>query len=244
MSEFYTSIADYYDFVFPLNKTQLNFILGETNVPYENKHLLDIGCGTGNLSIALADSGINITGIDYDMEMVNKAKIKCRKLANISIMFHDMRKLTDIFQPRTFNNIVCFGNTIVHLTDPADIYSFFKQSAYLLTSDGKLLIQIINYDRILDKKIKSLSTIENENIRFERNYNYNKTSGLIEFSTILLIKGINKKIKNIVQLYPFRKEKITELLLKSGYKNIEYYGDFRKTSLSSESVPLIFSAKK
>jgi len=243
MSEFYTSIADYYDFIFPLNKLQIDFILDNSSIPYENKHLLDIGCGTGNLSISLADSGFKITAIDYDMEMVNIAKEKSGKKANIRIMYHNMSKLADIFTPETFHNIICFGNTLVHLKDPEDIYSFFKQSASLLTRDGKLLIQIINYDRIIDNGIKSLSTIENEYIRFERIYNYNKTTGFIEFRTILTIKGINKKINNLVRLYPIRKKELTDLLLKSGYKNIEYYSDFKKTPLRTESIPLVFTAK-
>lgn len=46
--EFYTSIADFYREIFPLNPAQVKFILSAFRDP-ENCDLLDVGCGSGDL---------------------------------------------------------------------------------------------------------------------------------------------------------------------------------------------------
>ncbi len=243
MAFFYTSIADYYDYIFPLNKFQVDFILSEITKPYNNKSILEAGCGTGNLPLVLSEYGINVTGIDFDSEMINKAIKKCKTKTNLIVRYLDMRNLLTTFQNTYYNAIVCFGNTLVHLTDPSDIFSFIKQTKSLLAKNGTLLMQIINYDRILDQSIDSLPTIENKDIRFQRIYNLDSTSGLIEFKTILDVKSSNEVINNKVLLYPLRKKELTTYLTKAGYKEINYYSNFKKSASDSNSTPLIVSAK-
>ena len=49
---FYQSISDHYDEIFPLNKAQVDFVEKSfDNV--DELSLLDIGCGTGNLSFEI-----------------------------------------------------------------------------------------------------------------------------------------------------------------------------------------------
>ena len=45
----------------------------------ENKSILDIGCGSGRISLALAESGACVTGIDYSSKMVALANDYRRK---------------------------------------------------------------------------------------------------------------------------------------------------------------------
>ena len=44
--------------------------------PQKGKTYLDIGCGTGNYTIALANMGVNLTGIDPSAVMLDEAKSK------------------------------------------------------------------------------------------------------------------------------------------------------------------------
>lgn len=49
--------------------------------PKEGEHILDWGCGTGDLAAAIAQSGARVTGIDSSSEMLAAAKIKHPELA-------------------------------------------------------------------------------------------------------------------------------------------------------------------
>ena len=47
-----------------------------------NSTILDVGCGSGRISIALAEKGANITGIDYSSQMIELAYDYLKKYEN------------------------------------------------------------------------------------------------------------------------------------------------------------------
>jgi glycine/sarcosine N-methyltransferase len=239
--KFYSSIADVYDYIFPYNPMHKNYILSCVKQS-ESKELLDIGCGTGNLSIEVAKSFKKVTSIDLDNEMISKAGSKAEDFDNLNFECMNMLNIRSKFGENAFDGVFSFGNTIVHLNSLDEIDNFFSQVRSVLEVSGKFLFQIINYDRILQKKIENLSTIDNENIKFERYYNYLESKNYIEFINKLTIKKTGKIIDNAVILYPLRQKEICDLLRKNGFKQIKLYSNFKKEKLTSDSVPLIVEA--
>ena len=188
--KFYSSIAQNYDYIFPIKQVQIDFIKSE--FPSQTK-LIEIGSGTGNLTIALANAGYLMSGLEYDENMLELAQ---RKSNDVSWKCGDMREIDQVFCGDLFDGIICFGNTLVHLSDAKDIEDFFIKAYDLLHDGGKIAIQIINYSRILDQKIDHLPTIENDKIQFIRNYRAYRNPRKIEFQTTLTIKETNEIIEN------------------------------------------------
>jgi glycine/sarcosine N-methyltransferase len=238
---FYEEIAEYYDYIFPFSKTQIDFVRGSLKELYHDKKVLDIGCGTGDLAIALSEAGFAVTGIDSDPVMIQKAM---DKMTNKPVTFTpmDMQDLADFCNPSTFDAVLCFGNTLVHLANIQEIEKLCKDVRRILKQNGKFLIQILNYDYILDHNIRSLPFIDNQFITFERTYNYNNKKHIITFNTILTVKETSKKIINKVNLFPIRKDEIYLSLRNSGFSNISFYGNFDRSALKSESLPLVIEA--
>ena len=60
--------------------------------------MLELGCGTGRVTIPIAQSGINIIGLDSSTEMLRKAQDKVQTLpvdtSNISFLHEDMRNFS------------------------------------------------------------------------------------------------------------------------------------------------------
>jgi len=234
---FYQSIAPHYHQIFPFNPAHLKLVLNEN--PITNKAaLLDIGCGIGSLSAEIANHFKDVKAIDLDEQMIQRAKTENQK-DNLEFLEMDMMKIGRQFPANSFQSVICFGNTLVHLTKESQTLDFFKQVKGVLKENGKFLFQIINYDRILDEKIDFLPTIENEKIQFIRTYSYESTSGLIHFETNLLVKNSGIEITNSVPLFPLRKNKLDELLKEAGFTSVEYYGNFKKDEWSEKSVPLV-----
>lgn len=240
---FYQSIADYYDFIFPLNQSQVDFV--NATIPgSKSKSLLDVGCGTGNLDIELAKDFQKVIAIDSDETMIDKAKQKAKPdETKPQFMQMNMLNIETKFGSRSFDGIICFGNTLVHLDSVAEISYFFEQAKNVLKPGGKLLLQIINYDRILDKHIVGLPTIENEHIIFVRDYHYEPDNNKILFKTTLTDKKNKQEIKNDIPLYPIRKDEITHLLKQAGFIDYLLYGNFGQNKFSDESIPLVVEAK-
>ncbi len=237
--DFYRSIAEYYDYIFPYSPPQLEFIISSAGEALSGKLVLDIGCGTGNLTIGLAKHFDHVTGIDLDAEMLELAKDKAGNISNISFEKLNMLDIAENYQANCFDIILSFGNTLVHLKDADEIGGFLKQTKTLLKPDGKLLLQIINYDHILDNRLPGLPTIENEHICFERCYHYSSGKDCIEFRTKLTVKSSNTVIENTVDLYPLRKAELEVLLVDAGYENVLFFGGFRREGLKEGSIPLV-----
>jgi len=238
---FYKSIARVYNQIFPLNPGQVNFTTGVFVYPGDSS-ILDIGCGTGSLSLALASTFKRVVGIDLDEKMIEEARSAAPETLNLEFIPLNMLAIDPHFHAGSFDGILCYGNTLVHLSSLEQISLFFKKCKRLLAPKGKLLIQIINYDRILDQKIGSLPTIESDELQFVRNYIYHPEEHLIDFETILTLKAQGQVIRNSVPLFPVRKSELEDLLKDAGFSYLNFFGNFKREILSSESIPLVIEA--
>jgi SAM-dependent methyltransferase len=156
----------------------------------------------------------------------------------------DMRQIDERFPEAYFDTVICFGNTLVHLLSDDDIRKFIQSAFKVLSPEGKLTIQILNYQYILENQIKSLPLIDNEHISFERNYEFGDESGLIDFNTKLTVKSTGQEIKNSTKLYAIRQDKLQELLEEAGFSAIEFFGSFNREPITTASLPLVLSCQK
>jgi 2-polyprenyl-3-methyl-5-hydroxy-6-metoxy-1,4-benzoquinol methylase len=75
-------------------------------LPATQAALLDIGCGTGSLSLVLAGLGYDVTGIDLSPAMLARAESKA-KLSGFTIHFQAMDAAFPQLPPQHFDVIVC-----------------------------------------------------------------------------------------------------------------------------------------
>lgn len=238
---FYQQIAPFYHHIFKTNVNQIDFI--KSKIPDYDSNIIDVGCGIGTLSFELNAWYKSVLGIDMDSEMILAALSKTKKNSN-AIQFQQisMLELITLRDKNSVDGIICFGNTLVHLNSLDYIVDFLQQAKAVLKLNGKLLIQIVNYDKVLSKKIKQLPLIENEDIIFERNYCYRKLENKIDFNTRLTVKATEEIIENSIELLPLLKEELTVLLKKSGFNSCNYYGNFNQEVYTIDSLALIIEA--
>lgn len=107
----------------------------------EGMQVLDVGCGTGNFSIKLAEKGCKVVGIDMSTEMLKIAKEKAR-CRNLNIEFYKMDVLDLKFQDEYFDGV--FSMAVFEFIQNPDraIDEMFR----VLRKDGHLLIGTINRD--------------------------------------------------------------------------------------------------
>lgn len=236
---FYDEFSKYYDIVFPLSEMKLNFI--KNNI-LGNK-VLDLAAGTGNYSIALSKMGYDVTAVDLDKEMINMIKKKS-DMQGINVKTYQLN-MKDIhtIKEKDFDLVFCIGNSIVHLENISEIKDVIGKIHKLLRKDGKILIQIVNYDRILEKNIKELPLIDrpNEGVKFIRNYEIKDNKVL--FKTKLVVPE-DKIYENCVELYALKSNELSTILDEVGFENIKQFGDFDGNPYSLNSFPIIVTAIK
>lgn len=241
---FYEQISEYYDYIFPVGKEQLNFLKESFGLP--TKKLLDVACGSGGYSLELSREGYVVTAVDIDDEMVRMAKEKASvKGIGIEVFKSDMKELGKAFQP-DFDGIFCIGNSIVHLGSVGEIKKVIRDMYKLLSDNGVLILQIINFDRIMRYGINELPTIKNNviGLEFIRKYEYTNEKGKIDFNTILITGKGKERFENSIELFPVLSSDMTEGLKDAGFKEIELYGDFNNSEYNENSFMLVARAKK
>ena len=232
IKKFYDEICNKYDYIFPLNEIQKKFMDNEI----KGNRILDVGSSTGNLSKYLIGNGINVTSIDINEKLIFKAAQKGVEVKKLNML--------EIDTLNKFDTIINIGNTLPHLNNKKEIYTFLEKAYDRLEENGKLIIQIINFNKFIINRDKnnylgSLPLIENENVKFERNYYLDKNNNII-FKTIL-----DDKIKNEEILLNINFEDLKNYLEKIGIKRLKYYGGFDKSFFDFEnSVYLIITGEK
>lgn len=96
--------------------------------------LLDLACGSGNLTVVLAEMGIDMIGVDGSGDMLAKAQMKPQTFENpILYLQQDMREL-DLYG--TVNGAVCGLDGLNHLLSTADIKKVLQRLRLFIEPGG------------------------------------------------------------------------------------------------------------
>ena len=242
---FYQSISAYYDLIFPVDPQGLSFS-GSGLKP--GCRILDVACGTGGYSIALAERGHRVTGIDLDRAMIEAARLKVPdSSAAPDFRVMDMLSMRGQLDPG-FERIFCIGNSLVHLQSDDRIGQLLEDCHALLDAGGTLILQIINYDRILAEGLTGLPTLRDEAacLEFVRRYELDPARGVVIFRTELRLGGEGERrvIRNEIPLRILEAGKLRELVRAADFAAVELFGGFDRRPFGLSSLPLVLRAQR
>jgi ubiquinone/menaquinone biosynthesis C-methylase UbiE len=112
----------------------------------KDKEVLEVGAGTGRLTISLIHSGAKVTALDISSQMLEILRNKNSKL---EVIVGDAENLP--FTDNTFD-VVIGAFLIVHLKDPK---IFFDEAYRVLKDGGRLIVTNINQKEAPEIKIKN-----------------------------------------------------------------------------------------
>jgi ubiquinone/menaquinone biosynthesis C-methylase UbiE len=101
-------------------------------------NVLDLGCGTGNLTIRLAGLGLSVVGVDLSPEMLAVAKRKVQPGATVRWVQAGAVELIDHFSAESFDTIV--GILVFSELSDAEQRAVLRQCRELLRPGGCLIL--------------------------------------------------------------------------------------------------------
>ena len=116
--------------------------------------VIDLGCGTGEHCRFLAEEGFNVVGLDRSESMLDKAGDEALP-ENLNFVLGEIQEVDQKVQKR-FGAAISLGNTLVHLKSESELETGFNNLGQIIEENGLFLFQILNYERIFEKKIRHL----------------------------------------------------------------------------------------
>jgi 2-polyprenyl-6-hydroxyphenyl methylase/3-demethylubiquinone-9 3-methyltransferase len=121
-----------------LNPARLGYVA--RRMPLKGAKVLDVGCGAGLLSEALAGEGADVTGLDLAPELIDIARLHLLESGRrVDYRLQSVESLATQM-PGRFDAITCM-EMLEHVPDPASV---LQACAGLLKPGGRLFVSTLN----------------------------------------------------------------------------------------------------
>lgn len=200
--------------------------------------VLDVGSATGGHVIHFAEMGLEAVGVDPSAEMVRRAKTVAAGRTGARFLragFGELAKKVG----GSFDVVTCLGNTLPHATTRRMLERALVDMAAVLRPGGLLVIQQLNYDRILAERRRFLGV--SSGVRdgvehlFFRFYDYQGERLTFHVVTFKKEGGRWGFEVGSAPLRAIRQAELAELLGLARFDPVQWYGGFSDEAFDSES---------
>lgn len=239
----------------------LDAVLGDA----PSRTLLDIGCGTGEHARHLAELGWNVVGIELSERLVEEAQDLAGDTeagGRARFLLHDAAQ-SGTLPEAPFGAAMCIGNGLAYVEDEAALDRFFTGVAEGLQPDAPFLMQMLNYERIVDTGMRTLGvnvrpmpagTVgaqERDELVFLRLFRARPGERAVDFYpvTLTLTPGqeplVEVQTASEVVHYGWRRAEVESSLRRTGFTDVRILGTMAEVPfVPLESPDLVVVARR
>lgn len=206
------------------------------------KKILEMACGTGNISYYLAKNGYDLTCFDISPEMLSMAYNKLEDFNNIKFIKQNM---IDFKINKKFDAVISVCDSINYVLDKKDLLNVFKNANNHLNEDGVFIFDINSYYK-LKHVIGNNTFIEDRNNIYYTWQNYfDDIKNIGEFYLTFFIYDKAGRYKRVDEQHfqkAYQIEEIKKLLYEADFKKVHFFDEFTFNKPMEESERINFIA--
>lgn len=190
MKEIYSDFAQVYDL---LQDIDYNSFVGYYKKLFaafgcKPELVLDLGCGTGSITILLAECGFDMIGVDISEEMLYIASEKARATPYGSRILFLNQDMTEFELYGTVDAAICALDGVNYLTENGDLDKLFALIHNYLNPNGVFIFDINTPHKLCDILGDNTYTYDNNGAYCIWNSFYDDRDNICEFDLDFFIK--------------------------------------------------------
>jgi SAM-dependent methyltransferase len=249
-------IADYYDTSPILTKRTEDVAFYVNAVKKYGDPVLELGCGTGRITMAIAEAGYRIVGLDISEKMLERAgeKRAARRREARERLHLVQADMTDFDLGEKFRLIVVPFRPFQHLLEIDQQIGCLDCAKKHLAANGRLILDFFQTDaeRMHDPKFLNESLLAEYDLpggrhvaMSERVAAFHRGQQRNDVEMIFRVTHSDGKQERLVMAWTLRyffRYEVEHLLGRCGFRLEAVYGDFDTSPLEDESPEMIFVA--
>ena len=252
MDSIYDQWAGIYDSVYSHVLDDIPFYVDEAR--RAGGPVLELGCGTGRVTIPVAQAGIDIVGVDSSPRMLDVARGKTVALSEssgtVTLVEADMRDVD--LAPATFNLVTIPFRSFLSLLSVPDQMQTLDNIRSLLAPGGRLVFNVFAPDLNMlvstgdtpyhYRDVTDPATGMRWVLWHQSSYdNYNQIIDCRQIAEELDDDGVvARKIYRDFQIRYVHVWEMRHLLARCGYQVIDLFGDFERTPFDEASTEMVW----
>ena len=242
--KFIQNLVEYYDELFKVSEAQKKLYTELCENFSSPVRFLRVFCGSGLFESSLSKQGHDVTGIENCDELLHTANLRRRnQLMSIRFFQMEAEDMTKFLGKNFYNVISILNSRLLFLGGREKIRQFFFDCKKLISTDGFLVIQCINFENRKDEKFFQLKCRESMRAKlFSEIMTEQDDSRLFSMN---LETGTGKLLPIVkdIPIYPLLPSGIEDFAEDAGFKSAEFFADFDKSEFTGNEEQFIVVLK-
>lgn len=246
-------IAEYYD-ASPVVQNRADVAFYVSAAKEFGEPVLELGCGSGRVTVAVAKAGFKITGLDLSLKMLAQAEEKAGKLpAEIRERVNFVQGNMTNFElaDRFWLAIIPF-RPFQHLLDVKQQLACLQCVHKHLQPGGRLVLDFFQTDPrrmhdqeyLHERQVAEYEMSEGRKVRLtERVTAFHRADQINDVEMVYDVTHGDGRQERLTMAFPFRyffRYEVEHLLARGGFEVEETFGDFDRSALRDNSPEMIF----
>lgn len=182
------------------------------------KSVLELGCGTGEVTLRLHRDGYDVLGTDLSETMLTKARKKA-ELYEYDIKFEE-KDMIKIEVEEKFDSVISIFDTINHLKSIEELSKVFGNVNKILNEKGIFLFDVVSREMLEEMFVDGIFADDREDITILWEHYYDEETHLDNITTSFFVRTEGNMYERIDEHHEkmiFTREEIVEVAKKNNF---------------------------